>query len=396
MSNPGRRPRGINIFENNFQGTSEEAANQIFSTESLGISEQRQVAKPVSIFDIRPDLSQPRRAIPWALRPQWDGRPQTLEYLFEMWVEAIEAEKGQPYNLTAHLEQAYLPLEQEDEQADAPEMSPAERSLHEIIALAASIRSVGLTNPITVVRIGPYFQLETGERRWLAYHLLNLYDNAEEWAKIPAREVKQFNVWRQAGENNARANLNAISKARQLAILLMDLLHERGQDFETFEQITASGRKEREYYAQVADGTEFRIPPGQKERLLDALGFKSMSQVRHYRALLRVPDAVWEYADDHDLSERQIRELDWSSVPQGTLLKKTQSVPRGTLSKAGELANPFVEPVNKKRHSKIWSYANQLDTLNKKQLADALVDIQAEKRWLEELERALRNRTEAT
>jgi len=56
--------------------------------------------------------------------------------------------------------------------------------------------------------------------------------------------------------------LNAIAKARQFALLLMDL---HGADhfdpFNAFEH-------EQDFYAQVADGTQWRIPRGKGEVLL--------------------------------------------------------------------------------------------------------------------------------
>ena len=176
----------------------------------------------------------------------------------------------------------------------------------------ASIRRDGLTNPISVVRRGNNYELETGERRWLAYHLLHwkfgendlLPNNKQRnWSRIPARIVKEVDIWRQASENNARDNLNAISKARQLALLLMDL--HGWEHFSTFNEF----ENEQDFYSQVADGNEWRIPRGHGEVLLNAMGLSDASQLRQYRALLRLPLADWRKADDENLTEGELRKI---------------------------------------------------------------------------------------
>lgn len=171
-----------------------------------------------------------------------------------------------------------------------------------VINLAGSIYRDGLLNAITIVQRGDQYQLETGERRWLAYHLLYAHTQDEQWSKIPARTVEQINVWRQASENNARADLNAIGRARQLALLLMDLLEREGQQFATFNQFDG----EREFYAQVADGLVYGIPKGKGQLLLDAMGLQNGVQLRQYRRLLRLPDRVWQLADDFGWPENLI------------------------------------------------------------------------------------------
>ena len=89
----------------------------------------------------------------------------------------------------------------------------------------------------------------------------------------------------------------------------MDLLRERGYTFRDFDEVLEKGGSEREYYAQVADGHEFRVPRGEGERLMNAMGLKSPTQLRQYRALLRLDDAHWQEADDGNLGEGEIRRL---------------------------------------------------------------------------------------
>ena len=70
------------------------------------------------------------------------------------------------------------------------------------------------------------------------------------------------------------------------------------------------GGCDRAFYAQVADGAVFRVPRGQGEVLIGALGLKNPAQLRQYRALLDLPDEVWTIADDLDWAEGYIREMD--------------------------------------------------------------------------------------
>jgi hypothetical protein len=204
---------------------------------------------------------------------------------------------------------------------DPPESfksTPIEDSLIQTVDLAVSIRESGLTNPITVVhQHDNTYQIETGERRWLAYHLLNLLSDGNDWSEIPARIMDTVDVWRQASENSARQNLNAIGIARQLALLLMDLY---GMDkFAPIDDFTF----EQEFYAQVADGNAYRIPRGKSADLLAATGLKHPDQLRHYRTLLRLDPDVWIYADDHNVTEGEIRNITRDTVTPVTVKPPT-------------------------------------------------------------------------
>lgn len=218
MSNRRRVEAEANIFDNGGIVTSEITDAAIFGS-IAEIDSGCQVAKPISIFDIYPDRSQRRRAIPSPVRSHWDGRPSTTATLFDAWFRLAVEERGQDFKIETFL----LGL---DEAPRPEKIGPIDAGLIHLLEMAANIRANGLTNPITVANASNGYHLETGERRWLAYHILNIYfeDEQEKWSRIAARVVDNFSVWRQASENNARANLNAISKARQLAILLMDVL----------------------------------------------------------------------------------------------------------------------------------------------------------------------------
>lgn len=315
------------------------------------IDESRHKASPTSIFEIYPNPVQPRRTIPHKVRERL-REGQLVSEVFDYWLQEVEKERGgKPFPLEDYLNEKFLPAEFDanvdrpgyDDDGEPLAASPLEHKLMELIELAVSIRKDGLTNAITVVRVrANRYEIETGERRWLAFHLLHHYlpQERDSFKQIAARTVEKINVWRQAAENNARADLNAISKARQLSILLMDLLSREEQiSFTPYHEF----QSEQAYYAQVADGTEFRIPRGTADILLNATGFKNKRQLRDYRALLRLPGRVWKIADDLNWSERFLRDLMQEAqgdedrlieIAEWEARRMGYGVPMGTLKKS--------------------------------------------------------------
>ncbi len=278
-----------------------------------------QPIEAVSIHEIHPNSIQPRYSIPHDLTDIFALHPKNMVDIFERWITEVQLEKGQKdYDIVNFLLGAETDRGERAERQDgeAPLSSQLaaskELALMKLIDLAASIRRDGLSNPISLVQHDGSYEIETGERRWLAYHVLywkfgdgdkRPNGSVVNWSRIPARIVTQVDVWRQASENNARDNLNAISRARQLALLLMDL-----HGWKNFSKFDACDN-EQAFYAQVADGSAWRIPRGQGERLLNAMGLSDASQLRQYRALLRLPGELWRKGDDEDLSEGELRKL---------------------------------------------------------------------------------------
>ena len=274
----------------------------------------RIVAKPISIFDIYPDPMQPRRAIPSSVRQGWDGSPAGVERVLVAWHQAVCEERGEWFDLHEH-------LQAEGDAEDAHrKIGPLEKSFLKVIDIAGSVRREGLTNPITVTEIRArnasgraegdraQYQLETGERRWLAYHLLNAEFPGENWDKIPARVIDTASIWRQASENNARDNLNAIAKARQYALLMMDLWSNDPQSPVQFEPFDAF-ENEREFYAQIVSKQVNRAPSGKNHLIMSAMGVSSRGSLSFYKRFLTLPDEVWQIGDDYDLPEEFLYRL---------------------------------------------------------------------------------------
>ena len=357
-------------------------------------------ASPVNVLDIYPDPNQPRRTIPHVLRIFWNGDGRSLPEVFKQWVKMVERERGSKFDLELHLS-----AKEDIERNEQP--GPLEETLMGLIELAVSIRVDGLTNPITVAPMGIKYRLETGERRWLAYNLLYIYTKDDAYSRISARTVDRVNVWRQAAENNARANLNAISRARQFAMLLMDLIHEeRGIEFIPMEKF----EHEQEFYAQVADGTNLRVPRGSSERLLAASGLRNKNQVSLYRRLLELPRQVWQMADDLNWTEYFIREMrDRSQNDEATFIELATKAARdkGYRSPTDDLLKPTApakpsKPASAARtNSALVPGSRQYYTKMTKVMAKTGVGKQAQNQqaldmikefrlWLDEQERAIR------
>jgi len=255
---------------------------------------------PVDIFEVAPDPLQPRRAMPHFVRGAWrfDLTADGMARLFGVWSQAASDELGS--DVWPSLEALVMGTDADTNESEGAELPPITANLLKLAGLAGDLRANGQTNPITVYKTAQGYKIETGERRWLAFHLLNIFDE-NNYRKIAAREVQGFSVWRQAGENSVRSELNAIAKARQLALLLMDL---HGAD--NFAPMTDFAH-EQQFYAQVSDGNQWRVPRGAGEKLLNAMGLTNTVQLRQYRSLLRLPVDVWEQADDENWAELRIR-----------------------------------------------------------------------------------------
>lgn len=286
---------------------------EIFGGNGIEIPDSgRVVAKPTPIMAIHADPKQPRRALPITIRMHWDGNPLDVTGMLAQWQSVAEAAYGQSIPLEAL-------LNGEGEGFGADDCPPITQDYLALVRLARSIKAKpGLINPITIIQSDDKLVIETGERRWLSYHLLHL-TFGDEWVKIPAAKGDAKNsAWLQAEENTQRRQLNAVSMARQLALLIMAA---RGEEsYKPFEEVVSGGASDRRFYAQVADGNIHRIPRGMGERLQSAMGI-GMEQLSQYRRLLRltddelVNDGLWTAADVGNWPESTLREL--ATLPTG-------------------------------------------------------------------------------
>ena len=315
---PGRRQRRLRAADPFAESSASDPPLSVRAADAalFGEIRAREGARPtlrlLDIHDIQPDSQQPRRSLPRDLRQVWDGRAASLPDLLRQWRERAAPERSVP---------ALLSFSEEETAAGS-----ADPAFAELLALAASIRHDGLQHPISVARDERGgFLLESGERRWLAFHLLTLYDReGERWARIPAHIQPERDVWRQASENSARDDLNAIARARQYALLLMALWREREPGDVPFQPIHAFAH-EQEFYAQAQ---ALRIPYGASARLLNAMGRQHRNAFLRCRQLLALPRPLWERGDEENWSEDQLLRAARSApvaATQGTRIQDTPS-----------------------------------------------------------------------
>lgn len=305
----------------------------------------RVVARPTPISTIWADVKQPRRAIPLSIRMHWDGNPGDVPKLLDQWLKVAQDGAGVAFNVAAL-------LNGEGEGFDTDNFPSISQEFLALVRLAQGIKADGLINPITVIESDGKLLIESGERRWLAYHLLNMY-LGETWARIAAAKGNtNDSVWRQATENTARRALNPIGMARQIALLIMAARGTppmaSGTQYLEYEDIVKNGTCDRRYYAQVADGNIHRIPKGMGERIQGAMDL-SMEQLSRYRSLLRltddelVNDALWTRADVENWPERAMREI--STLPMGkvsAVLQRSQWTLDDLMAlKEAPISNPY-------------------------------------------------------
>lgn len=296
----------------------QEVADEIYGASAPGITTARIVASAVDINSIWADRAQPRRAVPASLRLHWNGDPADVPDLLGKWYAVATELAGVELDIVAM-------LKGEGEGIASDNTHSLFADFVDLVRLAQSINRDGLMNPITVVESDNRWVIESGERRWLAYHLLAMY-LGEAWGKIPAQKSDGRDyVWRQAAENTARRTLNAISMARQLALLIMAARD--GSHYFAFDEVVGAGDCDRRFYAQVADGNTHRIPRGMGERIQAAMGL-SMEQLARYRSLLRltddeeVNDVLWVRADIENWAEGALREI--ATLPMGKVREVIQ------------------------------------------------------------------------
>lgn len=272
----------------------EAVANQIYGAPGgEALDTGRVVARPIPIADIRPDPVQPRRAMPskvrQAVRSILDPQ-EALEHWAVMAFEERYARKPVDAQETHQTFMAIVSGQAMDEHEPA---GVAEATLLQLADLAASILRDGLMHPIHVAPDrGRKYRVIAGERRWLAHQLLVRYGHAG-YERIPVIEG-EADVWKQASENSQRSDLNAIGRARQYALLLMDLLEKQeGRRFESIYQFD----HEQQFYAQVAQD---RIPYGHADRLMNAMGLRTRQSLNIYHRLLLLPPEIWIRGDDEN------------------------------------------------------------------------------------------------
>lgn len=263
------------------------------------------IAEPYPIMDIVPDITQPRDVLPAKIRAGWNGTPETIPGLLMKWHKEVES-VYETIAIADILDGKHIinpaELKEDAKEKDIPATAIEFLAL---VSLAATIHADGLINPITIGTNGSPRIIVAGERRYLSYHLLNMFYRPY-YAEIPAFQ-KKADVWAQARENGARRPLNATGMAAQIANLLMDLYKDTpGADFQPIHQLVVGANK-LPYFAQVKNGNTYPLKKEFVQKILDATGLKSANQIRQYRRILDLPPEIWMQANEENWTENYIR-----------------------------------------------------------------------------------------
>ena len=308
----------------------------------------------IPIWEIVPDMTQPRHILPAMIRAEWDGNPRTYGDVLEAWEdEVLEATDGSfP---TQDLLRGKVAIS--DYVIDESDAIVAR--FGNLVGLAANIRDIGLNHPIGVVKRGDFYRIVYGERRWTAFQLLRHYLNetTDQWRSIPAK-IANVSDWElakmQTAENNQHDPLNAIAKARNFAKLVITARQEAGETYDSWNALVVDC--DRPYWAQVANGDIHRIPRGMGTQFEQVLNI-STDTMRKYRMLLKltdnhqINDAIWILGDLGDWAEAFMRDigqyLDIDEIHEILSSTDAYTVPAGTVSLVEEMLRDAVSNAKK-------------------------------------------------
>ncbi len=207
----------------------------------------------------------------------------------------------------------------DEKETEAPQLSPEEQLVRDLVNLAVTIRDDGQVNPLTVVDatqgVTRLYRIETGERRyWATWLLRDFIPGYESDGMIPCIIIpaERASAFRQAKENTARTGLSAIAMARQAALLL---LYVHGCEI-------PDGPVTHDFYRQALN-LDLRGKREFSTDILSAMGGINRFQFSRYKALLHLCDEAIELADRHGIEESSLRYLlDLSSEDQVEMIRQ--------------------------------------------------------------------------
>lgn len=253
---------------------------------------------------VRPDPVQPRRVLPERIYQAFHANRMTPTQALRELIQTAQLaarQNGRPFSNVLDL----LGNPDDESEAEAPQLSPEEQLVRDLVNLAVTIRDDGQVNPLTVVDathgVTRLYRIETGERRyWATWLLRDFIPGYESDGMIPCIIIpsEQASAFRQAKENTARTGLSAIAMARQSALLL---LYVHGYEI-------PDGPVTHDFYRQALQ-LDLRGKREYTAEILSAMGGVSKSQFRQFKALLKLSDEAIELADRHGIQESLLRDI---------------------------------------------------------------------------------------
>jgi hypothetical protein len=267
--------------------------SESMSTSEVGFRPTDQRVYEIDLDRIFPDPAQPRHLLPHDLRAALQAKMLSASEVIRELV--LRAERNDMVALLILGGKEKGPVEEEDEIIEDTGL----------LALAQSIREVGLRQPINVYRIDdpdqplhPTYRLGEGERRFWAHHLL-VQKGHDEFKRIRSvvevlPEDEDIIHQRQEAENAARVDLPAIARARSIERIKQRLNIEMGTRVPGANTIKLPSQR------------ELQIEVGQRVKSLTgrAIGDR---MVRNYLALLNLSPEAQDLAEAAQLTEKQLR-----------------------------------------------------------------------------------------
>lgn len=263
------------------------------STSDIGFRPTDQRVYEVNLDRIVPDPAQPRHVLPYDLRMAiQEKKLSPADAIREL---VLRAEQGDIMALLVLGGRQKGPVEEEDEVVEDTGL----------LALARSIREVGLRQPINVYRIDDpeqsdqtVYRLGEGERRFWAHHLL-VQQGYEEFRAVrcivePLPEDEDIVHQRQEAENAARVDLPALARARSIQRIKDRLNIEMGT------------RVPGENTIKLPSQRTLQAEVGQRVKSFTgrAIGDR---MVRNYLSLLNLSQEIQDLAEAAQLTEKQLR-----------------------------------------------------------------------------------------
>ena len=270
-----------------------ERLTEKMSSGDVGFRPTNQRVYEVNLERIIPDFTQPRRLLPYDLREAAEaGTLAPAEAMREL---VLRAERNDTVALLILGGKEKGPVGEEDVAVEDSGL----------LALAQSIREVGLRHPLNVYRVDNpdqpqqiSYRLGEGERRFWAHHLLvqQGYDDFRRVKCIVETLPDDPEVihQRQEAENAARVDLPAIARSRSMQRIKERLSVELGTRVPGENTIKLPGQRE----LQIAVGQRVKSFTGR------AIGDR---MVRNYLAILNLSPEAQDLAEAAQLTEKQLR-----------------------------------------------------------------------------------------
>ncbi|MBA3870765.1 MAG: ParB N-terminal domain-containing protein [Anaerolineae bacterium] len=253
---------------------------------------------------VRSDPVQPRRVLPERIYQAFHTNRMTPTQALRELIQTAQLaarQNGRPFTNVLDL----LGNPDDETETEAPQLSPEEQLVRDLVNLAVTIRDDGQVNPLTVVDVTQgvtrLYRIETGERRyWATWLLRDFIPGYESDGMIPCIIIpsERASAFRQAKENTARTGLSAIAMARQAALLL---LYVHGCEI-------PHGPVTHNFYQQALE-LDLRGKREYTEQILSAMGGIKKAYFSTIKALLYLSDEAVEIADRHNIEEGKLRHV---------------------------------------------------------------------------------------